>query len=53
MNAARRVAKNTLVLFTAQIISYVFAFFGNMYMARYLGADGYGVISLALALTGI
>lgn len=53
MNTARRVAKNTVVLFTAQIISYVFAFFGNMYMARYLGADGYGVISLALALTGI
>lgn len=53
MSNARRIAKNTTVLFIATIIGYIFAFFTNMYSARYLGAEGFGIISLALAITGI
>lgn len=53
MNNARKIAKNTGILFTSQIISYILVFFVTMYTARYLGADGFGIISIALALTGI
>ncbi|MCE7699548.1 MAG: flippase, partial [Methanobacterium paludis] len=53
MNTARRIAKNTSVLFSSQIISYILVFFATMYTARYLGAEGFGILSLALALTGI
>ncbi|MGB9936895.1 MAG: flippase [Methanobacterium sp.] len=53
MTTARTIAKNTTVLFIATIISYVLGFFINIYIARYLGAEGFGIISLALALTGI
>ncbi|MGZ7107700.1 MAG: flippase [Methanobacterium sp.] len=53
MTTARNIAKNTTVLFIATIISYVLGFFINIYIARYLGAEGFGIISLALAITGI
>ncbi|MBP2046145.1 flippase [Methanobacterium aggregans] len=53
MAAIRRIAKNTGVLFIAQIITYVLGFFITMYTARYLGAGGFGVLSLALSITGI
>jgi O-antigen/teichoic acid export membrane protein len=53
MSTARRVAKNTSLLFVANIISYAFVFFTTFYAARYLGAEGFGILSLALALTGI
>ncbi len=53
MNTVRRIAKNTLVLFIAQMISMGLGFFFTMYMARYLGAEGFGVLSFALAFTGI
>lgn len=53
MTTARRIAKNTTVLFLATIISYILGFFTTIYTARYLGAEGFGVISLALSLTGI
>ncbi len=53
MTTARNIAKNTSVLFIATIISYVLGFFINIYIARYLGAEGFGIISLALAITGI
>lgn len=53
MTTARTIAKNTTVLFIAQIITYVIGFFITMYTARYLGAEGFGVISLALSITGI
>jgi O-antigen/teichoic acid export membrane protein len=36
-----------------QIISIIFGFFYNIYTARYLGAEGFGVLSFALAFTGI
>ncbi|MCE7698454.1 MAG: flippase, partial [Methanobacterium paludis] len=53
MSTVRKIAKNTTVLFISQILSYILGFFGTMYTARYLGADGFGILSTALALTGI
>ena len=45
--------KNTGVLFIAQAVSYIFAFVYTIYTARYLGAGGFGVLSFAVAFTGI
>ena len=53
MNTIQRVAKNTGVLLIAQFISFILNFFFVMYTARYLSARGYGVLSFALAFTGI
>lgn len=53
MSQLKTIGKNSAALFIAQILSYVLAFFYTLYMARYLGADGYGSISLAISLTGI
>lgn len=53
MNTVRRIAKNTLVLFVAQIVSMGLGFFYILYTARYLGTEGFGVLSFALAFTGI
>ncbi|HUV45501.1 MAG TPA: flippase [Dehalococcoidia bacterium] len=53
MSTVQRVAKNTTVLLAAQIASYLLAFFYMMYTARYLGATGFGILSFALAFTGI
>ena len=53
MTSARKIAKNTSVLLISQIISYSLAFFYTIYTARYLGVGGFGIISLALAITGI
>lgn len=53
MSQLKTIGKNSAALLIAQILSYVLAFFYTLYMARYLGADGYGSISLAISLTGI
>jgi len=53
MNTVQRIAKNTAVLLAATIISRVLSFFYVMYIARYLGAEGFGILSFALAFTGI
>jgi len=53
MTTARRIAKNTSVLFIAQITSYLLGFFITLYTARYLGANGFGILSIALSITGI
>ena len=53
MNTVQRIAKNTGVLLASQIVSYVLGFFFIMYTARYLGAEGFGTLSFALAFTGI
>ncbi len=52
MNAVRRIAKNTLVLLVAQVVSMGLGFFHTMYTARYLRAEGFGVLSFVLAFTG-
>jgi len=53
MNTVQRIAKNTGVLLVSQIASYILGFFFVMYTARYLGAGGFGILSFALAFTGI
>jgi len=53
MNTASRIFKNTSVLAFGQIISYVLGFFYIVYIVRYLGAEGFGILSFALALSAI
>jgi O-antigen/teichoic acid export membrane protein len=53
MNGTQKLAKNTVVLFISQFIGYVLGFFYIMYSARYLGAENFGILSSAIALTGI
>ena len=53
MSTIQRIAKNTTVLFIATVIGYILGFFTTLYTARYLGAEGFGIISLALSLTSI
>jgi len=53
MNTIQRIAKNSLVLLTSNMISKILDFFYVMYTARYLGAEGFGILSFSLAFTGI
>lgn len=53
MNFAQKIAKNVSLLFIAQILSVIFGFFYVIYMARYLGAANFGILSFAIAFTGI
>ena len=53
MSVTKRIAKNTTVLSIATIIGYILGLFTTLYTARYLGAEGFGIISLALSLTAI
>ena len=53
MNTIQKIAKNSLVLLASNIISKILGFFYVMYIARYLGAEGFGILSFALAFTGI
>ncbi|AXI24809.1 polysaccharide biosynthesis protein [Methanofervidicoccus sp. A16] len=53
MSVTKRILKNTGILFVANILSKFFGFLYFMCMARYLGAEGYGIISFALAFTGM
>ena len=53
MNQIQRIGKNISVLFLAQVISYILAFFYTIYAARYLGVSGFGILSFALAFTMI
>lgn len=53
MNIAQKIAKNTIVLLISQVIMYGLAFLYTIYSARYLGVEGFGILSFALAFTGI
>jgi len=53
MTTAKKIAKNTGVLVLSQIITYLLGFIYVIYVARYLGAEGYGILSFGLAFTGI
>jgi len=53
MSATRKIAKNISILFVAYAIVYVLGFFSNVYLARYLGPDGFGIITFGMALTVI
>lgn len=53
MSTVRRIAKNTAVLLLSNILALIFRFFYVMVAARYLGAEGFGVLSLAIAFGAI
>lgn len=53
MSTVRRIAKNTTVILLADVVSYLLGLFFVIYTARYLGAGGFGILSFALAFTGI
>ncbi len=53
MNTLQRIAKNVGVKISAKIISKILSFFFIIYVARYLGAEGFGILSFALAFAGI
>jgi O-antigen/teichoic acid export membrane protein len=53
MSNVQRIARNTTVLLASNVTSFVLGFFFIMYVARYLGAEGFGVLSFALAFTAI
>ena len=53
MNSVQRIFKNTAVLLISYVLSYVFAFMYTIYSARYLGVGNFGILSFALAFTGI
>ncbi len=49
MNTIQRIAKNIGVLLVSQIASYILGFFIIMYTARYLGAEGFGILIVLLS----
>jgi len=51
MSTVQRIAKNSAALIIAQLIMTVLGFFFTMYTARYLGAEGFGILSFALGFT--
>lgn len=51
MNTLQRIVKNTGIFFVAQVFTYIIAFFYTIYTARYLGAEGFGILTFGLAFT--
>lgn len=52
MSSARKIVKNSTIYFLANLLYFVLTFFTVMFTARYLGAEGYGILSIALAFSG-
>ena len=53
MNTAQIFLKNASALLLAQFSSLILVFVYQIYIIRYLGAEGFGVISFAIAFTAI
>ncbi len=53
MNMVRKVAKNTGLLVIASLFTSIMAFIWTLFTANYLGAEGFGILSAAIALTSI
>ncbi len=53
MNRLQLIAKNIGILFLSQIVTMVLGLVYIIYIARYLGTDEFGILSFALAFTGI
>ncbi|MGB9978140.1 flippase [Methanobacterium sp.] len=53
MGITKKIARNTCFLVISSIISYVAYFLALMYMARYLGPGEFGILSIAIAFTGL
>lgn len=50
MSTVKTIAKNTILLVAANFISLALSFIINLYIARYLAVDSYGIINAALNL---
>ena len=53
MNRFQLIAKNIGILLLSQIITLILGFLYIVYIARYLGTSGFGILSFAIAFTGI
>lgn len=53
MNTVQRIAKNTGALFAANVGGHILSLFYVMYTGRYLGPSNFGILTFALAFTGI
>lgn len=53
MGLMNRMVKNSTVFFTTQLVSYLFIFLYNIYSARYLGPDSFGILTFGLSLISI
>ncbi len=53
MNQIKTIAKNTAFLTAAQVIVIILGLIFVVYVARFLGADGFGKYSFAFAFTGM
>ena len=53
MNTVKRIFKNTSILFIAQIVNYILAFFYTIYLARYLGVSDFGILTFGISFTTI
>lgn len=53
MDTGRRIFKNVSVLFISRVLGYILAFLYIIYTARYLGAEGFGILSFALSFTSL
>ena len=53
MGAVRRIAKNTVVMIAGQIFGKILSLIFVIYVARYLQAEGFGILSFALAFAGM
>ena len=53
MTVARTIAKNSLVLTTGQLVSYVLFFFSGIYTAIHLEPSGFGILSFAVGFTAL
>lgn len=51
MSTLQRIVKNTGVFFIAQVVTYIIAFFYTIYIIRYLGAEGFGILTSGIAFT--
>ncbi|MEK6949924.1 MAG: flippase, partial [Nanoarchaeota archaeon] len=53
MSTIKRIAKNTGIVFIGNNITKIFSFVLTIFLARYLGDKGFGVLSFAIAFTGL
>lgn len=53
MNTLQKVTKNISIFFLSYILGNFLGFFTLVYSTRYLGVEGFGILSFALAFTGI
>lgn len=53
MDVVQRIAKNTGMLLGSMVINFALNFFYFIYAARYLGVNNFGILTFAIAFTGL